>query len=188
MKYEVKITVYSINAGYKRDVDKKIDFYRTKTSAECGELLNAPPALAYTNRLVNDTEHWLDCIVCAGLNFLNKDGYDLLLSAGFGVVIYNNFSKINYMTGFEYDSINDLENDTITFSIPIDYIGKPQEDWKYFIGAGIQRDYGAGIVYSGIMDVKISEGIEENDNFSNSRFLDVMVPMNSQKQSRMIQF
>jgi len=107
------------------------------------------------------------------------DGYDLKINVGFGINISNSFGKIFVSTKNLYNDIANLKSNTLTFSLPIELIGEPNEEWKYFVGVGIADEpsfnfTGLTPVFKNI-PVLISGG---NYNQSNPAFIDILLPKN----------
>lgn len=117
-----------------------------------------------------------------GVAFPDEDGYDIVVGAGFGVYAANNVRKNEFRTGEIRDSITSLEGDSIFFSIPVSFIGFPNEDWEYFVGVGLQTDYGAGITYGQPLDIEESaSAFRCGGGIGGSReprFMDILLPIN----------
>jgi C-terminal binding-module, SLH-like, of glucodextranase len=74
-----------------------------------------------------------------------KIGFDILITAGFGISITNNVRKRDYISDLTYDSLFDYSSNELNFSISKEFIGMPNKDWQVFIGSGLQSDYGMDI-------------------------------------------
>jgi hypothetical protein len=107
------------------------------------------------------------------------DGYDFKITVGFGITISNSFGKIFVSSDDIHHQMADLESNVLTFSIPIDLIGEPDENWAYFVGVGLTDE--PTFPFSGLtpvlknVPVLISGG---NYDRSNPAFIDIMLPEN----------
>lgn len=104
-------------------------------------------------------------------------GYDVKMNVGFGVNLSNGFGKIYLSTENLYAYMVDHERNTITFSVPVEVLGRPNSDWRYFVGIGLADEpafnfSGLTPVYKDI-PVLISGG---NGNDGNPGFIDMLLP------------
>jgi hypothetical protein len=107
------------------------------------------------------------------------DGYDLKITVGFGINISNNLGKIFIATCDLYNEMIDLKSNTLTFSLPIELVGEPQDDWKYFVGVGLTNK--PMFNFCGLVPVfKSVPGLINGGNYdhSNPAFIDILLPKN----------
>ncbi|MFQ5825441.1 MAG: glucodextranase DOMON-like domain-containing protein [bacterium] len=107
------------------------------------------------------------------------DGYDLKINVGFGINISNSLGKIFVSTGDFYDEMTDLNSNTLTFSLPIELIGEPDDEWRYFVGIGLTNE--PTFNFSGLIPVfKSIPGLISGGNYdySNPAFIDILLPEN----------
>jgi hypothetical protein len=107
------------------------------------------------------------------------EGYDLKINAGFGINISNNLGKIFVSTGDLYHEMTDPQSNTLTFSLPIELIGEPDNEWKYFVGVGLTNE--PAFNFSGLIPVfKSHPGLISGGNYdySNPAFIDILLPGN----------
>jgi len=116
---------------------------------------------------------------CHGVQFAQEEGYDIKLNIGSAVSLSNYLGKVYYTTqNIVYEFVNKEEN-TIEVSVPIDMIGEPEEDWKYFVGVGLTSSRTMNFLYGGPMPVWqnhpafISGG---NFPYGNPDFIDILCP------------
>jgi hypothetical protein len=105
------------------------------------------------------------------------DGYDLKINVGFGINISNSLGKIFISTSDFYNEMGNLESNTLTFSLPIELIGEPEDDWKYFVGVGLTNE--PTFNFSGLIPVfKNIQGLISGGNYDNSNpaFIDILLP------------
>jgi carbohydrate-binding DOMON domain-containing protein len=117
-----------------------------------------------------------------GVAFLSEDGYDIALSVGFGVSAMNSVRKREFRTDEIRDSITSHDGDSVFFALPVSFLGLPTEDWEYFVGVGMQSDYGAGITYGNPLAIEQHAGPFRCGGGSGGavspRFMDVLLPVN----------
>ena len=118
---------------------------------------------------------------CHGVQFLPNEGYDIKINIGSAVSLSNALGKVYYTTpDIVYDSVGKAEG-AIEVSIPVDIIGEPDENWKYFVGVGLTSSRTMNFLYNGPMPVWqnhpvfISGG---NYDHSNPAFIDILLPNN----------
>ncbi|MBL7135785.1 MAG: hypothetical protein ISS81_04225 [Candidatus Marinimicrobia bacterium] len=107
------------------------------------------------------------------------DGYDLKINVGFGINISNSLGKIFISTNDFYDDMANLESNTLTFSLPIELIGEPEDGWRYFVGVGLTNE--PTFNFSGLIPVfKSVPGLISGGNYkySNPAFIDILLPEN----------
>jgi hypothetical protein len=71
---------------------------------------------------------------CHGVKFLENDGYDFKINIGTCISLTNNFGEVFFSSPEIVNLMSKYEKNMIEFSIPIELIGKPLEDWRYFVG------------------------------------------------------
>jgi hypothetical protein len=67
----------------------------------------------------------------------------------------------------------------LTFSLPIELVGEPKDEWKYFVGVGLTNE--PAFNFSGLVPVfKNVPGLISGGNYdySNPAFIDVLLPEN----------
>jgi hypothetical protein len=107
------------------------------------------------------------------------DGYDLKIGVGFGINISNSFGKIFVSTSDVYDEMVNPTSNTLTFSLPIELIGEPEDEWRYFVGVGLTNE--PTFNFSGLTPVfKSVRGLISGGNYeySNPAFIDLLLPEN----------
>ncbi|OGU58753.1 MAG: hypothetical protein A2V66_01415, partial [Ignavibacteria bacterium RBG_13_36_8] len=107
------------------------------------------------------------------------DGYDLKINVGFGINISNSMGKIFISTNNLYYEMTDPKSNTLTFSLPIELIGEPEDEWKYFVGVGLTNE--PIFNFSGLIPVfKSVPGLISGGNYdhSNPAFIDILLPGN----------
>lgn len=78
----------------------------------------------------------------------NDIWYERLILVGGGIQVMDKNDAIlcEYIPTDERYPIGDVQTRTISFAIPVRYLGKPNKDWDYYLIAGGQDDHGgAGI-------------------------------------------
>ncbi|MFQ5630319.1 MAG: glucodextranase DOMON-like domain-containing protein, partial [bacterium] len=119
---------------------------------------------------------------CHGVQFEEGEGYDLKLNVGLAVSAANNFGKVYFSTPDVYEKISNRETKTIAFSLPIEFIGEPENNWKYFVGVGLVSDRTMNFLHAGPFSVYkkhpvfISGG---NFEYGNPAFIDILLPENA---------
>ncbi len=107
------------------------------------------------------------------------DGYDIKINVGFGINISNSLGKIFISTGDFHNKMADLKSNTLTFSLPIEFIGDPEDEWRYFVGVGLSNE--PTFNFSGLVPVfKSVPGLISGGNYdhSNPAFIDILLPDN----------
>ncbi|MFH1312861.1 MAG: glucodextranase DOMON-like domain-containing protein [Candidatus Eisenbacteria bacterium] len=116
--------------------------------------------------------------ICHDVEFERGLGYDLKLSAGFGVTLSDSFGKVFYATGDLSDDILKKDEKTLEFSLPVALIGEPESDWLYFVGVGLVSDRTMNF-FGGPMPVRDKHPVLiSGGNFShgNPAFIDILLP------------
>ena len=73
----------------------------------------------------------------------------------------------------------DLKSNTLTFALPIELIGEPDDEWKYFDGVGLTNE--PTFNFSGLTPVFKSTSVlicDGNYDYSNPAFIDTLLPEN----------
>jgi len=107
------------------------------------------------------------------------DGYDVKINVGFGVNISNSMGKIFISTNDVYHQMTDPKSNTLTFSLPIELVGEPKDEWKYFVGVGLTNE--PIFNFCGLIPVfKSTPGLISGGNYdySNPAFIDILLPEN----------
>ena len=118
---------------------------------------------------------------CHGIRFDGSEGWDLKINVGTAVSISDCFDRVAFSTPELFDSISDLARGTITFSFPVETIGEPEKDWKYFVGVGLMSNRSMNFLYGGPEPVRrefphpifIRGG---NFDHGNPAFIDILLP------------
>jgi hypothetical protein len=116
---------------------------------------------------------------CHGVQFEDEEGYDLKLNVGLAVSVSDSFGKVYFSTPDVYDCLFHREDNTVEFSFPLDFIGEPEHDWKYFVGVGLVSDRTMNFLFGGPMSVYKSHPIfisGGNYDFGNPAFIDILLP------------
>lgn len=71
---------------------------------------------------------------CHGVRFAGDDGYDFKLNVGTSVSLANSFGEIIFSSPEIVSAISKYERNMIEFSVPLELISEPREDWRYFVG------------------------------------------------------
>jgi hypothetical protein len=71
---------------------------------------------------------------CHGVRFVGDDGYDFKVNVGTGVSLTNNFGELIFSSPDIVSAMSKYERNMIEFSVPLELIGEPVEDWRYFVG------------------------------------------------------
>ena len=107
------------------------------------------------------------------------DGYDVKINVGFGINISNNLGKIITSTDNLYYEMADPESNFLTFSVPMELIGEPKDEWKYFVGVGLTDE--PTFNFNGLVPVFKSLAAlihGGNYDYSNPSFIDILLPGN----------
>jgi hypothetical protein len=107
------------------------------------------------------------------------DGYDIKINVGFGINISNSLGKIFISTGDFYNEMADLKSNTLTFSLPIELVGEPEDEWRYFVGVGLSNEQLFN--FCGLIPVfKNNPRLISGGNYdhSNPAFIDILLPEN----------
>ena len=113
-----------------------------------------------------------------GVKFENDKGYDQKLTVGFGVTVSNNFGKVYYSTGNTFHKLTKKGKNEYQFSFPIDFIGEPQRDWKYFVGVGLMGDRAMHFLGGPLPVYKDHRLFISGGNYQsgNPAFIDILLP------------
>jgi hypothetical protein len=122
--------------------------------------------------------------ICHEVEFEQGSGYDLKLSAGFGVSMSDSFGKVFYATGDLSGEILKEDENTLEFSLPVAAIGEPRGDWRYFVGTGLVSDrtmnfFGGPLPVHEEHPVLIGGG---NFDHGNPAFIDILLPVETNQE------
>ncbi|MFC1565052.1 glucodextranase DOMON-like domain-containing protein, partial [candidate division KSB1 bacterium] len=115
-----------------------------------------------------------------GVEFGGDGGYDVKINIGDAVSLTNPLGRVYYTTPSIGHEIRNIEKSLIEFSLLVEYLGEPGEDWKYFVGAGLMSDRSMNFANAGPMPV-LKEGPPvfikgANFDFGNPAFIDILLP------------
>lgn len=86
---------------------------------------------------------------CHGVQLSDDGGYHIKLNIGAAISLSNYLGKVYYTTpDIVYKSVN-KGGKSIDFSIPLDMIGEPEADWKYFVGVGLTTNRLMNYIHGG---------------------------------------
>lgn len=71
---------------------------------------------------------------CHGVKFAGDDGYDVKVNVGTSVSLAGNFGEIFFSSPDIVSGISKYESNAIEFSVPLELIDEPSENWRYFVG------------------------------------------------------
>ena len=117
---------------------------------------------------------------CHGVRFSGDDGYNLKLNVGTNVSLTNNFGETFFSSPEIVDQISNYEKNIVEFSVPLELIGTPNEDWKYFAGTclisnRVMNFLGEPLtVYKNPPFQVFIEG--GNYDFGNPAYMDILLP------------
>jgi hypothetical protein len=117
--------------------------------------------------------------VTHGVRFETGSGYDIELNVGTAVSLSNNLGKVYFTTGAIRENIADTSANTIEFSLPIELVGDPYDDWEYFVGVGLATDRTMTFLYGGPVTVHASHPVFiTGGDFErgNPAFIDILLP------------
>ncbi len=84
---------------------------------------------------------------CQGVEFQNG-GFDIRLDIGRGLTATDNYGRAYFASGDTREKITNREHNCLEFSLPIDFIGRPDRDWEYFAGTCLMNDVGLSFLRS----------------------------------------
>jgi hypothetical protein len=114
-----------------------------------------------------------------GVRFGQGSGYDVAVNVGTAVSLSDNFGRVYFTTGDVRNHIVDLASNTVEFSLPIEFLGSPQDDWEYFVGVGLATDRSMTFLYGGPAPVHREHPVYiTGGNFAtgNPAFMDILLP------------
>jgi hypothetical protein len=86
---------------------------------------------------------------CHGVQFAPDEGYHIKLNIGTAISFSNYLGKVYFTTpDIVYEFIDKKQN-SIDFSVPLDMIGEPEADWKYFVGVGLTTNRIMNFIHGG---------------------------------------
>ena len=87
--------------------------------------------------------------ICHGVLLAPDEGYHFKLNIGCAISISNHLGKVYFATpDIVYEYVNDKDT-SIDFSVPLDVIGVPGADWKYFVGVGLTTNRLMNYIHGG---------------------------------------
>ena len=87
--------------------------------------------------------------VCHGVLLPPEEGYHIKLNIGCAISLSNHLGKVYFTTpDIVYESVDEIET-SIDFSVPLDVIGEPGTDWKYFVGIGLTTNRLMNYIHGG---------------------------------------
>ena len=113
-----------------------------------------------------------------GIQLENGKGYDLKITVGSGITVSNNYGKVYYSAGDILHGVGNERENMIEFSFPIEFVGEPESDWKYFVGVGLTGDRTIHF-FGGPMPVYKDHGLfisGGNYQSGNPAFIDILLP------------
>ena len=118
--------------------------------------------------------------LCHGVRFSGDDGYDLKVNIGTSVSIANNFGELFFSSPEIVNNISKYSINTIEFSVPIELIGEPKSDWKYFVGTCLVSNrtmsfLGEPVPVYKVPPVPIFIG-GGNYDYGNPPYMDILLP------------
>ena len=115
---------------------------------------------------------------CHGVGFEGGLGYDLKLCAGFGVCICDSFGKVFSASHDLSAEMFKKDESLLEWSLPVEVIGEPRSDWRYFVGVGLVGDRAVNF-FGGPLPVRREHSVLiGGGNFSdgNPAFIDILLP------------
>jgi hypothetical protein len=115
-----------------------------------------------------------------GVRFQAGSGYDVKLSVGTAVSVSDSRGRVHFTSGQVWHDMADTRARTISFSLPIAFLGAPTDEWEYFVGVGLATDRTMNFLYGGPTPVYqehpvyISGG--NNPDGRNPTFIDILLP------------
>lgn len=116
--------------------------------------------------------------VCHGVLLPPEEGYHIKLNIGCAISLSNHLGKVYFTTPDIVYEYVDEEDTSIDFSVPLNMIGEPEADWKYFVGIGLTTDRLMNFIHGGPTFVRqdhrafISGG---NYDQGNPDFIDILL-------------
>jgi hypothetical protein len=114
-----------------------------------------------------------------GVRFPAGSGYDVKLNVGTALSVSDNRGIVRFTTGQVWEEMADTVAATLSFSLPIAYLGEPTDEWEYFVGVGVATDRSMNFLYGGPVPVYrdhpvyISGG--DNSGGRNPAFIDILL-------------
>ncbi|RPH34145.1 MAG: hypothetical protein EHM93_01965 [Bacteroidales bacterium] len=122
----------------------------------------------------------------AGASIQPDKGIDMIITAGFGVAIENNNRKRDYISEKTVKSLFDYSKNQLVFSIDKNFIGSPNSEWYFFVGCGLQSDYGVEATNGYPLSIESKEsctnGWDDSGDPYNPDFFDLLLPSEIQKE------
>jgi hypothetical protein len=115
-----------------------------------------------------------------GVRFQAGSGYDVKLNVGMALSVSDDHGIVHFTTGPVWHEMADTVAGTLSFSLPIAFLGEPTDVWEYFVGVGLATDRSMNFLYGGpvpvhrVHPVYISGG--NNPDGRNPAFIDILLP------------
>ncbi|MCP4727792.1 MAG: hypothetical protein GY863_22330 [bacterium] len=114
-----------------------------------------------------------------GVEFGEDGGYDLKINIGYAVSLTNPLGRIYFTSPSIGQKMRKIGDNIIEFSLPVEYLGEPDKDWKYCVGIGLMSDRSMNFIDAGLTPV-IKEGPPVfikggNYNYGNPAFIDLLL-------------
>jgi len=87
--------------------------------------------------------------VCHGVLLPPEEGYNIKLNIGCAISLSNHLGKVYITTPDILYEYVDEKDSSIDFSLPLDLIGEPRADWKYFVGIGLTTNRLMNYIHGG---------------------------------------
>jgi len=84
-----------------------------------------------------------------GVRFQVGSGYDVKLNVGTAVSVSDNHGRVHFTSGHVWHEMADTRTKSISFSLPIAFLGEPTDEWEYFVGVGLATDRTMNFLYGG---------------------------------------
>ncbi len=115
-----------------------------------------------------------------GVRFEAGSGYDLKLNVGTAVSVSDNHGRVHFTSAQVWHEMADTSTKTISFSLPIAFLGEPIDEWEYFVGLGLATDRTMNFLFGGPAPVYpehpvyLSGGNDPDGR--NPAFIDILLP------------
>lgn len=83
---------------------------------------------------------------CLGVDFEGNEGYDLRIDVGRCVQVIDRYNRAFFSSGNVRPEISQRAISSLTFSLPMELCGRPQDDWSFFVGVHLANDVGTGFL------------------------------------------
>jgi hypothetical protein len=112
-----------------------------------------------------------------GVRLEEGSDYDLQLNVGVQVSITDGFGRVRFATRDIWDEMADLDANTLSFSLPLELVGDPASEWRFFVGVGLMTDRTMNFLFGGPAPVSPSHPVYINGgNYEqgNPAFVDIL--------------